>query len=78
MDPLSKQNEDELSLADESRHEERAPDDLCVNVINEAVAGTPGIVGVRLDTDQQELSIDYDSDQITKPTVEQLAQLINP
>lgn len=59
-------------------HRPDQSDDLCFSVINEAVKDTPGIVGVRLDTDQQQLSFDYDPHQISEPKVEQIAYQISP
>ncbi len=50
----------------------------CVEVITDAVSNEPGILGVKLDTDQQRISRDYDSSLITEGEVEQIAERIRP
>ena len=48
----------------------------CLDLINEAVAAEPGIVGVKLDPQQQQIAFDYDPYVIAEPAVTQIAQQI--
>ncbi|MEW5956150.1 MAG: heavy metal translocating P-type ATPase [Chloroflexota bacterium] len=78
MRPEISIHEDEKLTTNKQGYEHEYHDDLCINIINQAVGDTPGIMGVRLDPDQQHLSFDYDPNQISQPTVAQLAQQISP
>ena len=53
-------------------------DKPCLDVINEAVAAEPGIVGVKLDPHQQQLAFDYDPNLIAESAVSQIAQHLTP
>ena len=78
MEPETKPNEEEkISIGNGAVALEKH-DDLCVNAITEAVGNTPGIVGVKLDTTQQELSIDYDPGRIAESQLEQLVRRFSP
>ncbi len=50
----------------------------CLNLINEAVAAEPGIVGVKLDPYQQKVSFDYNPELIAEPKLTQIAQRLTP
>lgn len=50
----------------------------CLTVIDKAVSHEPGIVGVQLDPEQGQVSIDYNSEMIAAPAVEQVAQELAP
>lgn len=78
MEPEIKMNEGEKFRLENGDQKPDHHDDLCFTVINEAVGDTPGIVGVKLDPEQQRLSFDYDPHQISEPKVEQIAQQISP
>ena len=69
----SKLNPDENS-SPVSNDEEKP----CFDVINEAVAAEAGIVRVRLDPQQQQITFDYNPDVIAGPAVDQIAQRIAP
>ena len=53
-------------------------DQPCLDMINEAVAAEPGIVGVKLDPHQQQLAFDYDPGLIDESTISQIAQHLTP
>ena len=58
-------------------HDDKFPsqeNETCLAVIDEAVSDEPGVVGVKVDTDQQHVAIDYDASVIDEPKVEQIAQ----
>jgi Cd2+/Zn2+-exporting ATPase len=78
MEPEIKLNEEEKISTSNGAADLDEHDDLCVNAITEAVGDMPGIVGVKLDTAQQELSIDYDPGQIAESELEQLVQRFSP
>ncbi len=50
----------------------------CLDVINEVVSAEPGIVGVKLDPQQQALAFEYDPRLIAEPALEQLIQRLSP
>lgn len=50
----------------------------CLDVINEAVSSAPGIVGVRVDSQDQQVSFDYDPGLIGEPVLEQIARQLGP
>lgn len=53
----------------------KADDDKpCLDVIHQAVAAEPGIVGVQLDPRQRQLSLDYDPKLIAEPRVTEITQ----
>ncbi|HXW00353.1 MAG TPA: heavy metal translocating P-type ATPase, partial [Anaerolineae bacterium] len=49
-------------------------DQPCLDIINEAVAAEPGIIGVKLNPHQQQLAFDYDPSLIEESTINQIAQ----
>jgi Cd2+/Zn2+-exporting ATPase len=63
---------------DKEEHNHHDHDESCLDVINDAVANEPGIVNVKLDTQQQQVSFDYDPNLITKPRMAQITQDITP
>ncbi|MBE7474371.1 MAG: heavy metal translocating P-type ATPase [Anaerolineales bacterium] len=69
----SKLNPDTNKLA--VSNDEEKP---CLDVINEAVSAEPGIVRVKLDPQQQQITFDYNPDIIAGPAVDQIAQRISP
>jgi Cd2+/Zn2+-exporting ATPase len=54
------------------------PEQPCLAIINQAVAGQPGIVKVELDTQQQQVSFEYDPNQIKPAALTQVAERLNP
>ena len=67
-----------LPVHDISAGNEVGYDDSCVEAITAALSAEPGIVSVKLDTDQQQLAVAYDAQRISAPQVEQLAQVVGP
>lgn len=53
-------------------------DPNCVETVNEAVAPLPGIVDVRLDSENQAVAIAYDSARVSEPDIVRLAQVAAP
>ncbi len=70
--------EENLSGPDIGAGNEVEYDDSCVEVITEALSAEPGIISVKLDTDQQQLAVAYDAQLISEPQVAQLAQGVAP
>lgn len=62
-----------ITIRDEDRLPDRE-DQPCLNLITEAVTAEPGIVGVKLDPHEQEVSFDYDPRLITEPELDNIAQ----
>lgn len=56
-------------------HEDDHP---CVDVIKGAVVAEPGILGVKLDPQRQEVSFDYDPSQISEQKIAQIAERLTP
>jgi Cd2+/Zn2+-exporting ATPase len=50
----------------------------CVDTVNQAVAPMPGIVGVRLDSQQESVAIHYDPAKVSEPDIVRLAQSAAP
>ncbi len=67
----SDSNKTELLVSDQE-------DKPCLDVIHEAVAVEPGIVGVQFDPRQQEVSFKYDVHLIAEPDVIRLVQQVAP
>ncbi len=53
-------------------------DVTCLNVINEAVGGEPGVVNVRLDPGRETIAFDYDPDRLSDPEIVRLARQVQP
>jgi Cd2+/Zn2+-exporting ATPase len=53
-------------------------DPACVDTVNEAVAPMSGIVGVRLDSEHEAVSIHYDPAKVSEPDIVRLAQSAAP
>ncbi len=53
-------------------------DTSCLEMITQAVSGTPGILGVQIDSTEGRVSFDYDPRQVEEPRLEQIAQSIAP
>jgi len=68
------QSKSELNKVDLGLSEQE--DKPCLDVIHEAVAVEPGIVGVQLDPRQQEVAINYDPRLIAEPDVNRLVQRV--
>jgi Cd2+/Zn2+-exporting ATPase len=51
-------------------------DQLCLEIINQAVAAEPGIVGVEVDTGQRQVAIAYDPALIEPPALAEIAEQI--
>lgn len=69
-----KENETAPTLAGDPA----APQDgqRCLDIIDQAVAARPGIVGVEVDTEQRQVAIDYDPDLIEPPALAEIAEQI--
>lgn len=67
-----------LSFSGDGQNEPDGHDRSCMDLINEAVADRPGIVGVRVDSQQQQVSFDYDPAQISTPALETIARRLGP
>lgn len=59
-------------------HSQTGDDESCLEVITGAVAREPGIVGVKLDTARQRLSVDYHPGVVSEGQVTQIANQIAP
>ena len=59
-------------------HSEEDDQQRCLDVISEAVSAEPGILGVTLAPQRQEVSFNYDPAQISEQKVEQIAQHLTP
>ncbi len=70
--------DENLSVTDIDDNSEVDYDDSCVEVITETLSAEPGIISVKLDTDQQQLAVAYDAQRISAPQVAQLAQAVGP
>jgi Cd2+/Zn2+-exporting ATPase len=57
---------------------EAKEDKPCLDVIHEAVAAEPGIVGVKLDPRHQAVALNYDPTLITEPKITRIVQQIKP
>ena len=53
-------------------------DETCLEVITAAVTDEPGIVGLEVDFDREQVSVDYDADQVSESAVTQLTQNLTP
>jgi Cd2+/Zn2+-exporting ATPase len=53
-------------------------DQPCLEIINDALADQPGVVGVELDPVRQQVSIDYDPGLIAPPELAELADQLTP
>jgi Cd2+/Zn2+-exporting ATPase len=53
-------------------------DRSCLRVIEDVVAAEPGVVGVKLDPQRQELLLDYDSSQVGESKIAELTQRLTP
>jgi Cd2+/Zn2+-exporting ATPase len=53
-------------------------DESCLEVINGVVAAEPGIVEVKVDTQQQNVAFDYDPKQIAEARIEEIVDRIAP
>jgi hypothetical protein len=53
-------------------------DQSCLEVLTKAVGDTPGILGVELDVEQQQLLFDYDPNVISDPGVDQVVRQVEP
>ncbi|MFQ5611882.1 MAG: heavy metal translocating P-type ATPase [Anaerolineae bacterium] len=52
--------------------------ETCLEVITGTVSDEAGIVGVRVDAGQQQVSFDYDPDRVTESRITRLAQCMSP
>jgi Cd2+/Zn2+-exporting ATPase len=67
----------ETSLTNEhTAHDDES--ETCLEVISTTVADEPGIVGLKVDFEQQQVSVDYDSEQMSEATVAQIARRLTP
>lgn len=53
-------------------------DQPCLEIINDALADKPGVVGVELDPVRQQVSFDYDPGLIAPPELAELAEQLTP
>lgn len=63
---------------EQTRQPDTEQDRSCLEVLNEVVGNEPGIVNVSLDTDQKQMSFDYDPAKISETDVAQVAQRLVP
>jgi Cd2+/Zn2+-exporting ATPase len=71
-------NENDVVTKHETAVDQAEVDQPCLEIISQAVANKPGVVGVELDTDQQQVSFDYNPELIGPPELAQLAKEITP
>ncbi len=68
-------DENITTVNNDHTHEDDHP---CVDVIKGAVVAEPGILGVKLDPQRQEVSFDYDPSQISEQKIAQIAERLTP
>ena len=77
MSPASKLNRnEEVTFLNETQHDEH--DETCLEVMSEAVRSEPGLAQVKLDTQQEVVSFEYDPRIISAPEFERIAERITP
>ena len=50
----------------------------CLDAVDEAVTGTPGIIGVQIDPQQQRVAIQYDPKRVSEAMVDTIGQALEP
>ena len=53
-------------------------EDSCLEVINAVTADAPGVVGLDVDFDRQQMSVEYDAAQVSNNVAAQIAQQLAP